>query len=294
MIYRPDLAALEVNAPTGYIGEDIFPTETRNEKAGNITYMPVIADVAAQTNRVDYVAPDAVNIATAVAAYSAGEIIKRFSLSFLEKKAIGNDAKAEEMAAGAAKRSVMAALETKKATKLFGVSATNALVEPDAGELLAAIKDSVKDIKRYSGETALVLSFEAYNAVTALAEITGKLSYQGFNFSNPSDVLSIQTEVLQSMLQGLFGVSRILIGDDDCWVKEDQLVVCKLPSKEFMSYKANPELGRTIMYLIDGENFEMGVSENDEKMCFDFTAMSFADVVQFNEGAKKVIAIPSA
>ena len=120
MIYRPDLAALEVNAPTGYIGGEIYPVETRIEKAGNITYMPVIADAAAQTGRTDYVAPTSTNIASAIKDYTCAEIIKRFSLSFLEKKAIGNDARAEEMAAGAAKRSVMAALETKKAAKLFG------------------------------------------------------------------------------------------------------------------------------------------------------------------------------
>lgn len=281
---RPDLAELEVNLPTSFIGNLIYPNESRNEKAGNVTYMPVVADVAAQTNRTDGTAPDATKIATASKAYTTSEIIKRFTLSYTEMDAIGNVEKAEQMGAKAAKRTVMKALETAKATKLF----TGTPVEYVAGKLLSNIKDGVKSIKRYSGETALVLSFEAYNAICAMTEITGKLSYQGFNFKKEADVLSLQPDVLLAMLQGLFGVSKILIGDDDCWVEESKAVVCKLPNPEFMSYKAEPQLGRTITYLKDSE-FELGVHEDDDKMNHVFTAISYAGVVEFNAGAKVVI-----
>ncbi len=48
---RPDLEAIEVNAPEGYIGNLIYPALPVMEKTGSIYYKTVTSDAAAQAGR---------------------------------------------------------------------------------------------------------------------------------------------------------------------------------------------------------------------------------------------------
>ena len=59
---RPELAALPVNEPIGYIGSKILPVMQVQAKAGTYYYSTLVADVAAQTARAAGAAPTATTL----------------------------------------------------------------------------------------------------------------------------------------------------------------------------------------------------------------------------------------
>ena len=134
-----------------------------------------------------------------------------------------------------------------------------------------------------------------YRAIKGMTEITSKLSYNGFSVKKASDVLSLSDDVLLSMMQGLFGVDQILVGDDNYWSQDTEaIVVCKLPSKEELSYKLDAELGKTFVSLLDGDLIQIGSFVNDTNRTYDYDAISYDSIVEFNAGAKKILQVESA
>ena len=86
---RPDLAALPVNLPEGYIGNSVFPVSPVADKSGTIYYATVTADSAAQTGRSAGTAPTGTQISDSSTTYTAAEAIKRGSVTPDEAKQFG-------------------------------------------------------------------------------------------------------------------------------------------------------------------------------------------------------------
>lgn len=287
--YRPDLAALPVNTPIGFIGENFYPAENKIEKTGDTSYVELVADSAAQTDYKDGDAPAATLIATKETAWSLTRCIKRYGVPKKEVYSIGNVAKADELGGKAAKRSVMRAIEATQLTKVFsgeGTSIAN-------GGIITGIQSALSAIRLYEGEKVLACSFATYNKIINSAEIAARMSFNGW-LGETDSVLGLKPEVLKSMLSNVFGISRVLIGDDTL-TPADKLVVAALPSAEELNYKLTPELGRTFKFMPDGsELFDMESFADEKTKTNYYDAESFYGVVEFNAGARKVLNFTSA
>jgi hypothetical protein len=75
---RPDLEALNVNPPIGYIGDRLYPRTPSRFSAGTISGMTLPALAAAQTNRTDGNAPTTTLITNNEVSYTCTEIISRY------------------------------------------------------------------------------------------------------------------------------------------------------------------------------------------------------------------------
>ncbi len=86
---RPDLAALEVNPPEGYIGSQIIPTFNVMDKTGTVYYAAVTADSAAQTGRGADTAPSAQAVANTSTTFTCAEVVDRAYITPDEAKSMG-------------------------------------------------------------------------------------------------------------------------------------------------------------------------------------------------------------
>lgn len=292
---RPDLAEIEVNAPEGYIGHILFPRCNSMEKTGDIYYKTVTADAAAQTGRSSGSAPTRTLLTDSTDSFTAAEVIKRYSIDRNEVKQMGGIEAADRLGGKAAKRSVLRAIEDAHAAALFDASSYSS-AEDITGNIIFKIRDAVRSVKRYAGETALVLPWGTFEYLIQQTEVTNKLAFNGFNFQNPSQVLSIDESVIRAMLGGLFGIRQVLIGDDDHWSisgQEDQLAVTKLPPADEFSHKLDPVLGKTFHYLPDGEDFYVESEYDGDVKVNNYDAFAWYQVKELNSSAKVVMKLGS-
>jgi hypothetical protein len=293
---RPDLAAIEVNWPTGYHSPKILPVRSMMEKAGAVTYQTLAADSAAQTGRSAGTGPTAVMLASSSAAVACAEKIKRYGLDKGEVKQVGGVANCDAIGARASKRSVMRKLEGDCADLLINVT-TYAAAGSASGGLYPAIEAAAKAIKRYKGALTLLCSETAYQAMIADSETTDKMAFalpamnkMGIDLS---DVVSINQNVVKAILQGLYAFENVLVADDDHWKithYEDAIVVLKAPPVEMFAEKLDPILGLNFTYLPDGTNpweIESFASDQDKANYYD--ASVTCEMKILNSGAFKLV-----
>ena len=283
---RPDLEAMPVNEPEGYIGKFIYPTLPTMEKTGSIYYKTVTADSAAQDSRVAGVAPTTTLLTDSVTTYSAAELIQRYGVVKAEVKQMGGIEKADSLGGQASKRSVQRALEAVQAYAFFNGSKTDI-----SAAILNGIQTGLESIKRYAGKAAFVTSATTYLWIIRQTEITDKMSWTfPAGQTNPNDILSVKTQAFKSLLQTIYGVDEVLIGDDDQWKWNETngwAGVVKLPDAAEFSHKMDPVLGKTAIYMPDGEQqFEIESFYNEDTKTNTYDATAWQAIKELNPGAK--------
>jgi len=255
--HRPDLAALEVNTPEGYIGNKIVPVVPTADKTGTVYYHALVADVAAQTNRTTLNAPDGTAITNSNTTFTCAEKIKRGEIAPDEAKSMGGIEKADMVGAKFAKRSLMNALEAEIATITTGSTADGTF---DAAKFLGQSQEALQAVRRYYGKTTLLgATITLKRAVQQLlADSTyGKVLSRIVTGSSPA--VAATGLNLQSWLNGLamfLGVDQVLAGDDGIWNagdNADRLVIGRFDDgSDPLRHKYEPCFARNFVYLPDG------------------------------------------
>ena len=246
---RPDLAAVEVFSdttdPSPYLSHMILPTFPVAKKIGNMYFVTVDADVAAQTGRTLGDAPTRTLLASQSDVFNCTEDIKRVGIPDDEIELMGGLLKAEEKAARVGKRSIMRSKEDKVVTLITaGAGATADIL----GSLRGAVDVGMKAVERVSGALVLVCSFTAFRRMTRYQEITNTLLRTGIMGQDPRDVRNVNPGTLASVL----GVPMVLVGSDDHWAA-DEAFLLKLPSAT-VDPDEMPQIGRTVQYLPSEDN----------------------------------------
>jgi len=285
---RPDLAALEVNAPLGYIGGILLPTVRISGKAGTIYDAQLVADAAATTSRSAGTAPQAVSLTENSSAISTEELIKRYKVPYESVPLLGGLAATDALGGKAAKRSVMNALETAQLAVVIsgaGTSITSAIVD--------GIVDACDQVHRYDGKTAFVCDVGIYRWLIQQTEIKNLLvrTFGGLGFVQS---MSLTYEAFKGMLQAIFGVDMVLVADDKFYPYgyRTTAAIVKVPPADDASYVSDPQLGRTFIYWpTDASMFEINSFPDDDIRANVYDAIVWYDAEQFNSGAKVLLTL---
>lgn len=255
---RPDLAQVDVHQVTPYIASRILPPLYVGQKVGNLYYMAVQADSAAQTGRTLGAAPTAVTLAATSDTFSCAERIKRVQVPDSEIRLHGgNLQRAQESAARVGKRSICRSLE----------DAVEALLQAQSGEdildsLLESIDTGIDAIQRVPGTLAFICGWTTFRRITRFSEITNTLLRTGVpTAAMAQSVRNIDAPTLASIL----GVQEVLVGDDDHWAAGEAYLV-KLPDPSVDPVEV-PQIGRVITYVpeeMGGGPFEMASYYDDQ------------------------------
>lgn len=296
---RPDLAAVEVNPPEGYIGGKLVPTVFTADKTGTVYYHALIADVTAQTGRSSLAAPTGNAITNTSTTFTCAERISRGQIAPDEAKSMGGIAKADMVGGKFAKRNVMKAVETLIATATAGVASS---ANFDAAKFLGQSQTALDSVRRYYGKTTLAAAtITLKRTVQAiLADATyGKVLSRIVSGTSPS--VAAQGLNLKSWLDGLalfIGVDQVLAGDDEIWnagSNADKLVIGKFDAGEELVHKYEPVFARNFVYLPDGGSpwFMESIADRLTKSN-NYDASVWNNVVTLNSGAIYTIgSVPS-
>ena len=292
---RPDLAALPVNLPEGYIGNSVFPVSPVADKSGTIYYATVTADSAAQTGRSAGTAPTGTQISDSSTTYTAAEAIKRGSVTPDEAKQFGGIEKADEYGAKWAKRQVLNAIEGAQRTALFTPAASATF---DPAKLLSQSQTALDGIRLYEGRTALVAATTVLKKV--VQEILGDSKFgpvfaRLISGSSPREAATgLNFEAWKSGLALFLGVDVVLAGASNIWdagAAAGKFAFTKIDaSNDPMSHKWMPVLGKTFMYYPDGvQPFEVRSIADEVARNNHYDALSWYNVVTLNSGAIYVV-----
>lgn len=285
---RPDLEGLEVNPGIGYIGNKLYPVVSSNEKTGDNYYRTRIADSAAQTGRTPGDAPTITLLSDSHAAFTCAEVIKRYGMVEAEVKQAGGIAQADKQGGEGCKRSVARAIEDAQIAQLLDGAHTDI-----SATIIEGIGDGASAVRRFAGKTAFVCSESVYRWIIKSTQITGKLGYTfPTHRIDEATTLSVKTELFRAMLQSIIGIDEILIFDDDSELAGagDAAAIVKLPPMDALSHKLDPVLGKTNLYLPDGEQgFEINSFFNEDTMVNTYTAKSWYVLSEFNVDAKYLV-----
>ncbi len=288
---RPDLAALEVNAPEGFIGPLLMPIVPVAEKAGYCTYATVTADAAAQTSRTAGSAPTGTQISDSSTTFSCLERNKRGQITPDEVKQMGGIAKAEVVGAKYAKRQVMRALETSICAEVLGQTAEDTF---DAAKIQIDAQTALDDIRLYEGKTAMVGGTSTLKKVVQgiLADdkqaalmsriISGTspaVAAAGLNFGQWMNALAMY-----------LGIDMVLAGDSNIWAGtgySDKFAFIKVDaSNDPLSHKWMPVFGKTFQFLPDGSQpWQITSCADLVNVNNLFTATMWYDTTALNTGA---------
>lgn len=288
---REDLELIQVNRPEGYIGNMVYPVLNVMEKTGSVYYTTLTADSAAQTGRSAGAAPTKTLLSESVTTFSCAEAIKRYGVPKAEVKQMGGIEKADRLGGMASKRSVMRKLETDIAAALIDSTSYGS-----ASDISSAIVDGIigaaQSVKRYAGKLAFITSVTGYRWLIQQTEIKNLL-LRTFGGLDPVQAMSLQPEVFKAMLQGIFQFDEVLIGDDDHWAiatQEDAAAIVKLPDDDEFSHKMDPVLGKTALYLPDGQQpFEVESFYDEDTKTNNYDATSWYSIEELNAGAKVIV-----
>ena len=285
---RPDLAALPVNTPIGYIGEKIFPTVKVAQKAGDIAYSALIADGAAQTGRTLGAAPTATVVGESTFAFTATENIKRYVVPYSSVPLFGGVAGSDRVGAAASKRSVANAIETAQIAELIDAQGATDI----SSAIVDGLTSAANDVARYAGKLAFVCSVGQYRWLIQQTEIKNLLG-RSFGGLTAEQVMSLNQTAFKAMLQGIFAFDEVLIFDEQFIpTDEDTAAVVKISDgADDISFAMQPEYGRTVAYwpeAADGQ-FEINSFADDDIRGNVYDATSWLQVKELNAGAKSLV-----
>jgi len=260
------------------------------KQTGTEYYRSIVADSAAQTNRVAGAAPTNTIIGSTNTTFSCTERIKRYSVPFETVYNLGGLAAADNIGALAAKRSVLRSFEDAVVDVVMGGT-------PDASvssNLIAAVKAAKYAIKRYTGRTAFVVSDTVFDACMLQADVVARLArFTSVTPADNSQILALKKTLLAMILE----VDEVLIGDDAHWYvttaggsnnvsTQDRAAVVKLPPAEALSQTMDPILGKTLIYFPkSGNPWHVASFPDYTNKRNSYDAQLFDDIVTFNAGA---------
>ena len=286
---RPELAALEVNPPLGYIGSQLLPIMKVQAKAGTYYYSTLVADADAQTSRTPGVAPTAVTLAESAETFAMDERIKRYKLPWEMIPLIGGLDKSDERGAKAAKRSVMNALETAQLDAVISAAGTSI-----TGGIIDGVINALDSVSRYSGRTAFVANVGAYRWLIQQDEIKNPL-LRTFGGAGMTEIMAIQPQVIKAMFQAIFQVDEVLIGNDHFWpyAYRSTAAIVKIPDgTDEMSFVSEPEYGRTMIYWPTGSSpYEINSFADDDLRSNIFDCAEWDSIEEMNSGAKVLLTL---
>jgi len=287
---RPDLAALEVNPPEGYIGTRIFPVVPVLEKAGSVAYATVTADTTAQTGRVVGVAPTATQIANSATTWAAVEVIDRAAVSPDEAKQMGGIEKADEIGARWAMRQVLALREGLIAAQVLGTASANF----DPAKVRTQMQTARQALRLYPGRSVLAAATYTLTAMVQnmLADpVTGPAFANIVTGANAAEAaMGLSFEAWKRGLAMYLGVDEILAGDDAVWnsgTYAGKFAVVKIDATgDPLSHKYIPVIGKTFTFLPDGTSGWEVQSVGDRTLINNFyDAKQWINVKKLNAGA---------
>jgi len=124
------------------------------------------------------------------------------------------------------------------------------------------MQTGLQAIRQYPGKTCAVSSTATLKALVQglLADETYFSIFSRLVTGTSPDV-AVQGMSFDAWLKGLaafFGVDEVLAGDDAVWndgTNAERMAVCKVDTDpDPISHKYNPVLGKTFLFLPDGEN----------------------------------------
>lgn len=297
---RPDLEAIEVNEPIGYIGSRIYPRTPSRFKAGMLSGLTLPQYAAAQTNRTDGNAPTTTLITNAEVSYTTSEIIARFGKTAKQTMDTMNIYRTDEQGARGAIYSYMYTLEQARLTQLVTpVSGNYNITTPAAGtKLTDAIFAALKSVRRYHGRRVLVMGADMAQKVANSLEF--RTFYEGMPFARRDSLLD-GLERIVSAFQTIFLLDEVLIADDtilnaagNASAIGDYIVAAVIPSETEVtedSYTYQVELGRTVVYQpYEGmKDFQVESFPDANTMTNMYTAYGMTAVKEINPMAKMII-----
>lgn len=291
---RPDLAAVEVNTPEGYIASKILPIVPTVDKSGTIYYATITADAAAQTGRSAGTAPTATQISDSSTTFSTAENVKRGAITPDEAKQMGGIAKADMVGSKWAKRQVMNALESDVCTLVLGGSADYTF---DPANLLKQAQVAKQAVRLYSGKTTLISSTQVVTNIvqSVLADSTYGTPMSRL-ISGTSPTVAVEGMNFKNWVAGLamfLGIDEVLLGDDTIWnatAVTGRFAIAKIDnSGDEMSHKWNPVFGKTYQFMPNGTNPWVIQSVADRVAVNNlYDAYLWMDTKVLNSGAMKL------
>lgn len=291
---RPDLAAIEVNPPEGFIGSRIMPIVPTADKSGTIYYATVTADSAAQTSRTAGAAPTGTQISDSSTTFSCLERIKRGSVTPDEAKQMGGIAKADVVGAKWAKRQVMRAFETLVCAEVLGLTKSATF---DSAKIMSQSQTALDSIRLYEGRTALVGGTSTLKKIVQailaddtqvqvmsriISGTTPNVAASGLNFNQWMNALAMY-----------LGIDEVLAGDSNIWAGtgySDKFAFIKIDaSNDPLSHKWTPVFGKTWQFLPDGSQpWEITSVADLVNINNHYDATQWLDTVALNTGAAYV------
>jgi hypothetical protein len=258
---RPDLAAIEVNPPEGYIGEKILPVVPVTDKTGVVYYATVKADAAAQTGRSAGAAPTASAISASNTTFTAAEAVKRGTITPDEAKQMGGIAKADMVGAKWAKRQVMNYKETDIAA-LIMQSGADADASFDPTKVQTQVQTALQSVRLYEGKTALIAATITIKgmlqAMLADSVHGAALARLVTGASGVDAVRGLSVQAWKQALAIFFGVDEVMAGDDTIWgatAIAGRFAIAKLDDgTDELSHKWKPVIGKCFQFMPDGKN----------------------------------------
>ena len=292
---RPDLAAIEVNKPEGYIGTSIVPMLPTTDKSGTVYYATLTADSAAQTGRSAGAAPTATQVSDSSTTFSCAEAVKRAAITPDEAKQMGGIAKADEAGAKWAKRQVMNALEGAIRTDLFGVAATQTF---DPRKFRTQAQTAMDNIRLYEGRSVLVLGTKTLkqiaDALLGDAQVGPMFARIASGGSPNAAAAGFGLDAFKTALALWAGVDEVMAGDQSIWgagAASGKCAIVKVDqSGDPLSHKYMPVLGKVFQFMPDGSNpWVISANANRDTINNTYDAFLWYDVVLLNTGAINVI-----
>lgn len=293
---RPDLAAMEVNTPEGYIGDKVMPIVNVTEKSGTLYYATVTADSAAQTSRAAGAAVTAQQISDSNTTFSTLERIKRAAVTPDEVKTFGGIEKADEVGAKFSKRQVMGSLEEAVAAEVMDGTIDETF---DSANALIQTQVANEALRLYPGKTVMVASTKTLKTMVQkfIKDNTiGPAFIRTVSGSSPS--IAVEGLNFNAWLQAIalyLGIDEVQAGADTIWgtaARVDRFTLMKQDtSGDPLAHKYMPIFGKTYMFLPDTvqpyqiESVPDRILKNnyyDSTLWFDTVALNSAAIYQFD------------
>ena len=290
---RPDLEAIEVNPPFGYLSSVIFPMFPLGQKEGRVYFYDLDADVAAETGRTLGVAPTSGNVLSANTTFAALERIARRDIPDDEVRLMGGLPQAENRAARITKRSIQRSLEVDTVAATVGDGTLSG--QDILGSIISAIDTGLDSIHRIPGRTALVASWTTIRRISRFQEILDRMVFTGVLTEQERSVRNVSENILADAL----GVDLVLAGDDAQWAGANVEVACLIRLPDAATDPLDdPQIGRTYTYIPEdagGDGVEITSFEDDDTLSFKITGRMWDDQIVHNpEGLYRLTGIDDA
>jgi len=301
---RPDLSALEVNWPVGYIGRLFFPAFGSAEKAGSFTFQEVTADSTPETSRTWSDPLTQTRISAGLASYSCAKAEKRYVMTEDDVKELENLDNADAVGARAAKRVLMRDFENKAYAKVFSSARRAAALELAAKSELAILGFAGDQVRRVTGNLSLVCSHQWFLAFIGLDAVAERLKAVGAvgGLVSSQIALGIQGPLIRDLLSTVLPFQNVVIGDTAHWsANPDYAAVAMLPDLQGMepivAAKLDPIYGLSKWFRPDPVQPETLMQINAEWLPENkvnaWDATGFWDLLELNASGVKLVKLPA-